>query len=96
MLVGPLVREICVRIEGRVQGVGFRWWTQALGRELGVRGWVRNLSDGSVEVHFAGEKGLMEEFEGRLHSGPGGARVGRVLVMGCAEALPRAGFEVRR
>ena len=56
---------------------------------------MRNLADGSVEVHLAGDEALMEEFEDRLHSGPVGARVTRVLLMGCAEALPRMGFEIR-
>ena len=96
MLVGPYDIGISVRIEGRVQGVGFRWWVQALGREMGVRGWVRNLSDGAVEVHVAGDETSIEEFEDRLEAGPDGARVDRVLGMGCAEVLPRAGFEIRR
>lgn len=96
MTVRPEDRGIAVRVEGRVQGVGFRWWVQALGREMGVRGWVRNLSDGAVEVHVAGEEALIEEFEGRLETGPEGARVQRVLGVGCAEVLPRAGFEIRR
>ena len=96
MIVGPQDRGLAIRVEGRVQGVGFRWWVQALGREIGVRGWVRNLSDGSVEVHVAGDETLIEEFEDRLQAGPDEARVERVLEMGCAEVLPRVGFEIRR
>lgn len=95
MTVGPQDRGLAVRIEGRVQGVGFRWWVRALGREMGVRGWVRNLSDGAVEVHVAGDETLIVEFKGRLQAGPNGARVERVLGVGCAKALPRAGFEIR-
>ncbi|MBI1377750.1 MAG: acylphosphatase [Frankiales bacterium] len=37
-------------VSGRVQGVGFRWWTRARALELGLTGWARNLDDGRVEV----------------------------------------------
>ena len=86
---------IHLRIEGRVQGVGFRWWTQAVAEETGVRGWVRNRSDGSVEVHAAGEESAIQEFERRLHSGPRGCRVDAVTVLGSAKALPGKGFDIR-
>jgi acylphosphatase len=42
------------RVYGRVQGVGFRWWTQRTGEEIGVAGHVRNLRGGGVEVHARG------------------------------------------
>ena len=41
-----------LRIRGKVQGVGFRWWTQRNARELSVDGWVLNAPDGSVEAHL--------------------------------------------
>lgn len=63
------------RIRGRVQGVGFRWWTQRTGRELGVGGHVRNLPDGAVEVHAAGAADALDAFEGALHRGPPAAVV---------------------
>ncbi len=86
---------MAVRVEGRVQGVGFRWWTQAVGRELGLRGWVRNLPDGSVEVHADGPEQGLSLFERRLGVGPGGARVDGVVLLGPATGLPDSGFEVR-
>ena len=88
--------ETSIRVEGRVQGVGFRAWTRTVATELGIRGWVRNLPDGSVEVHAAASPDVLEEFTRRLHSGPSGAAVTRVGVEGRAQALPATGFEVRR
>ena len=86
---------MCIRVEGRVQGVGFRWWTRRVGGELGMRGWVRNLADGAVEVHVIGDGEAVREFEIRLHSGPRGARVDAVSTIGPGEALPETGFEIR-
>lgn len=84
-----------LRIEGRVQGVGFRWWTARTAESLGVRGWVRNLPDGAVEAHLAGDPDTLERMGARLREGPGPARVDRVVELGEAEALPPAGFEIR-
>ena len=47
-------RTVRVRIEGGVQGVGYRYWTERVAGELGLTGWVRNRRDGSVEALFAG------------------------------------------
>ncbi|MFT3970655.1 MAG: acylphosphatase [Micropruina sp.] len=43
-----------IRVDGYVQGVGFRWWVMDLGRELGLTGYAENLVDGRVEVHAQG------------------------------------------
>lgn len=66
------------RIHGRVQGVGFRWWTRRTAGQLGIAGSVRNLSDGTVEVRAAGPAEAMREFESRLHRGPPSASVERL------------------
>lgn len=65
-------------IHGRVQGVGFRWWTHRTAERLGIRGSVRNLVDGSVEVRAAGSPASIEQFEQLLHRGPRSASVDRV------------------
>ncbi len=52
------------RVRGRVQGVGFRWWTRRKASDLGLRGTVRNRPDGSVEVHVAGDVETLEAFAG--------------------------------
>ena len=65
-------------VKGKVQGVGFRFATQKAGNRLGLRGNVRNLPDGSVEVRVGGAEGPMREFLQWLHQGPMFARVSEV------------------
>jgi len=67
-------------ISGRVQGVGFRYFTQEWALREGVTGWVRNLPDGRVEAHVEGEAESVTRVERALRSGPGGARVQTVTV----------------
>ena len=62
------------RVHGRVQGVGFRWWTRRRVADLGLRGTVRNRLDGTVEVHAAGEFETLEMFAAELEVGPVSAR----------------------
>jgi acylphosphatase len=66
-------------IQGRVQGVGFRWFVQREAGELALRGWVRNTEDGHVEVLAAGEPGDLDELRATLRRGPRGSRVDRVI-----------------
>lgn len=63
------------RVTGRVQGVGFRGWTRALGIRLGLSGTVRNLDDGSVAVHARGAESQLRELRARLAEGPPVAHV---------------------
>ena len=67
-------------VRGRVQGVGFRWFAERVARELGVRGWVRNLSDGTVETIAEGEDAAVAAYLARLERGPHGSRVDAVVV----------------
>jgi len=67
-------------IKGRVQGVGFRFFTQDAARREGATGWVRNLADGSVEALVEGEAEAVTRIERAIRSGPRGARVDRVYV----------------
>jgi acylphosphatase len=63
------------RIRGRVQGVGFRWWTRSQARRLHLVGTVRNCADGSVEVQASGPPERIAEFHRLLTQGPPGAQV---------------------
>lgn len=65
-------------VRGRVQGVGFRWWTAREARRLGLDGTVRNLPCGAVEIHVTGPPGAVHELETALRRGPGTARVDTV------------------
>lgn len=68
-------RTVHVLIKGRVQGVGFRAWTQHQAQLHGLSGWVRNRRDGSVEAVFAGPDSLVETMLKACRQGPAGARV---------------------
>jgi acylphosphatase len=57
-------------LEGRVQGVGFRWWTVRAARRHAIRGTVRNRPDGSVELHAAGPAGRLRPFLEEVRQGP--------------------------
>jgi len=66
------------KIKGRVQGVWFRRYTQQVANELGIGGYVRNLSDGSVEVVASVPDEVWEEFLAALRKGPPLARVDEI------------------
>jgi acylphosphatase len=83
-----------VRIIGRVQGVFFRAWTRDEARTLGLRGWVRNCSDGSVETYIEGEAEAVEEMLDLIREGPPDARVDNVRIE-TADPEGLSGFEVR-
>lgn len=65
-------------IRGDVQGVGFRYFIRRRARELGLRGWVRNNDDGTVELLAEGEKPQLEQLRMAAEEGPRPARVRRV------------------
>jgi acylphosphatase len=72
-------------IQGRVQGVGFRWYVHREASELELRGWVRNTEEGEVEVLAAGEAADLAELRASLRRGPRGSRVDRLIEHELAE-----------
>jgi acylphosphatase len=67
-----------VFVEGRVQGVGYRQWVKERAERMGIRGWIRNNDDESVEVLAEGEPTALETFKDLLKQGPTGAHVERL------------------
>lgn len=67
-----------VHIEGRVQGVGYRYWLIGEAVSLGLDGWVRNLRDGGVEAVVSGPQEALDVILRRCHEGPSLACVDRV------------------
>ena len=72
------LKQLHLVVQGRVQGVYFRASAQREARRLGVTGWVRNRSDGSVEILAEGEEEAIRELFGWAQKGPSAARVDRV------------------
>jgi len=82
-------------ISGRVQGVGYRMFAQRAARELGVRGWARNLDDGRVEVFAQGTRKQLDDMEGELRLGPIGADVRHLTAEDEAPGARIEGFQIR-
>lgn len=88
------IRTVHVRIEGRVQGVGFRAWIAATAEVLDLSGWARNRRDRSVEAVFQGPPEEVADMLQRCEQGPPDARVTRIEVLG--EGVGAFdGFEIR-
>ncbi len=89
-------KKMCLHliVDGVVQGVGFRFFTERTARRYGLSGWVRNLPDGRVEIEAEGEEGVLNAFLKDVNQGPSFSRVTHVGV----EKIPAPGhrsFEVR-
>lgn len=95
MSVEPEARTIRVTIRGRVQGVGYRFWTQAEAERRGVSGHVRNLPDGAVEAVLSGPVSAVAAFVEACRRGPPGAQVDD-LVITEHPGRPRSGFVILR
>ena len=81
-------------IHGRVQGVGYRGWLEREARRLGVRGWARNRSDGTVEVLIHADAATREALIAACRHGPPSARVSDIGIFETSEEAPD-GFELR-
>jgi acylphosphatase len=71
----PKTRACRFLVRGRVQGVGFRWFVEREAHILGIAGWVRNNTDGTVEVLAQGTTEQLTALRTRLQDGPRAARV---------------------
>lgn len=82
-------------IKGRVQGVYYRAFTRDTATQLGLRGWVKNLSDGSVEALLEGYRDDIEKAISHCRSGPPGARVDHIDVKWEDYQGDLKGFQIR-
>jgi len=82
-------------VSGIVQGVGYRFFAARSARSLGIRGFVRNLPDGRVEVVAAGPEDALRRFEDELRQGPAGALVDGAAVSEMTLDRDPDGFEIR-
>ncbi len=76
--ITPTGTILHVIIHGRVQGVGFRWFVRTEARRLGLAGWVRNISDGTVEMRASGIAQFLSALEQAIQRGPDGALVTQI------------------
>ena len=86
------IRTVEAIIHGRVQGVGYRFWTKGGAERLGLSGHVRNRPDGTVAATFSGEAHAVAAMLAACRQGPPGARVTEITE---AEGpVPAAGFQI--
>jgi acylphosphatase len=82
--------------EGLVQGVGFRWFVNRRAAAMGIRGWVRNLYDGNVEIEAEADRSLLEEFIKDIKVGPRSAHVSNLRIDWKESSAPEFDrFEIR-
>lgn len=90
----PKTRRVHLLISGRVQGVGFRAFTQRYAQKLGIKGWVRNLPTGEVELAAEGPEEAMAEFEKQVRQGPRWAKVEAIKMLESAAKEPLGEFKI--
>ncbi|HMB32235.1 MAG TPA: acylphosphatase [Desulfohalobiaceae bacterium] len=90
-----MVNSLHCLISGKVQGVNFRSWTKSQADNLGLKGWVRNLDDGRVEVVAQGQEEKLETLKGRLAQGSAFSRVEDIQCQWLDYEKEYTGFELR-
>jgi len=88
-------KQVHGTIRGRVQGVGFRYFTQQVAAELGVTGWVKNNYDGSVEFLAQGTDDEIEAFLRAIGRGPASASVQDMRVRESSVTREYSSFHIR-
>ena len=89
------MRRLSITVHGRVQGVGFRFFTINCARKHALSGWVRNCSDGGVAMEVQGSDAALEAFKTTIRAGPTLARVHDMEVIELPPIEGERSFEVR-
>jgi acylphosphatase len=89
------MKRILVRYEGRVQGVGFRASTRQISKKFAVKGWVKNLPDGSVSMVAEAEEMELERFLEAIRRSHLGPHIRREIVEPASQESLGAAFEIR-
>ncbi len=89
------VRRVRVKVLGRVQGVGYRYFVQRVARDRRLTGWVKNEPDGNVTVEAQGPEDVLQDLLRELRFGPSLAQVDDLRVDWLEPARPEAGFQIR-
>ena len=84
-----------IRLYGRVQGVGFRFYTTRKAKIYQIRGWVKNMADGSVKCKAEGEKSNVQQFIKELKKGPRSSNVRDTEINKTEDLENYSTFEVR-
>jgi len=87
-------KTLKIIVKGRVQGVGFRWFTRELAQSVGVKGTVRNLVNGDVEVVAQADIHALDYFLSKLKEGPRFGSVEQVEVTELPDAQLFSSFDV--
>lgn len=89
------MRVVFLKVEGHVQGVGFRYFTSLIAENHHIKGWVRNTSNGNVEIEAEGEEYNIEAFIKNIKEGPRFSRVEKVTVTELDQPKGYKKFELR-
>jgi len=84
-----------VVVSGYVQGVGYRWWVMRKSKEYGLKGYVRNLFDGDVEVEVEGDRPMIIDFVKELKIGPTSASITGANIQWGKYQDKYKGFEIK-
>ena len=76
----PIIKRLHAIVSGNVQGVGFRYFVQKTALKSGLAGWVRNLSNGDVELEAEGEQPKLDDFLATIRTGHPWAQVSDVAI----------------
>jgi acylphosphatase len=93
--VKAAIKRVRAVVHGRVQGVGFRYFTMAKADRYGCTGWVRNMPDGTVEFEAQGPAGDVDSFALEIRNGPSLSHVSELMIVELPVEEKETGFELR-